>query len=383
MARAQEAEVMVPPPVIGFQQWRLVDETDYVEEYTVSFPSSVETQFPENNSILARAVLPKNRVGAVPVVLLLHYWGATSYQLEAEMAEAMALQGVATVRIPLPYHLERTPKGYRSGELTIQPDPEALRATMIQAVRDVRRTVDWIGTRPEFDVTRIGVTGTSLGAIVSTLAYGVEDRFAAGAFVLGGVDLAHILWNSSRVVAQRDQMRQEGITEESLREMLRDVEPSTYLGPADPRPTYVVQARYDTVIPARATEALLERIDEPQHLVLETGHYGGVLVQRRLIRSVAAFFESTFSGREFEAPDTFYSPTIRFGLSVDIETGLNVAASLDVWRLNPNNDAFASLMLTPRGPRGFVGGSLGKGVAIGVIVLPRKTTFGMVWNTVF
>ena len=368
---------------MGYQQWRRVNETDFLEEFTLSFESPVETEFEENNAVFLRATLPKNRVGRVPVVLLLHYWGATDYQLEVEMAEQLALRGVASVRMAMPYHLERTPDGFRSGELAIRPDPESLRKTMIQSVQDIRRTIDWVETRDEFDSGRVGIAGTSLGAIVAALGYGIDDRLVAGSFILGGVDLAHILWNSSRVVAQRDQMRRDGITEESLRETLRDVEPMTYLGPADPRPTYVVQARYDQVIPRQATESLLGLIDDPEHLILETGHYGGFLVQGKLIRSVAQFFATTFSGSKFEAPQIFYSPTIRFGLSLDAETGLNVAASLDLWRSNPNNDAFASLMLTPRGARGFIGASLGRDVAIGAIVMPQKTTFGMVWNTVF
>lgn len=379
----QDSPITKAPSAITFPLWRNTRNTDFTEEYQLSFPSAVVSQYPENNDVRVTAVLPRNRIGRVPVVLLLHFWGATDNVLEQETASTLANLGIASVYIPLPYHLSRTPAGFRSGELAIQPDPASLRQTMLQSVLDVRRTVDWITTRPEFDSSRIGLTGTSLGAIVSSLAYAVDNRFTCAAFVLGGVDLAHIIWNSSVVVAQRDQLRRKGFTESSLREALKDVEPLTYLANPETRPTYVVRARYDKVVPPESTQELVDRLQTPKQLVIDTGHYGGVLVRGRLLRSVASFFQSEFEGRDFTSPGNFYSPTIRLGLMLEPETGLNVGASLDVWRLNSSNNIFGSVYMTPRGPRGFLGGSIGKGVAIGVIVMPQKTTFGMVWNTVF
>ena len=40
----------------------------------------------------------------------------------------------------------------------------------------------------------------------------IASRAQLGSHLLGGVDLAQILWNSSRVVAQRDELRQKGYT---------------------------------------------------------------------------------------------------------------------------------------------------------------------------
>lgn len=371
------------PPKVSFEDWRLLSESDFSEQYSLTFLSSVETDFERNNRVVVKAVVPKNRVGKVPVVVLLHYWGAIDNRLEEEMADNLVGKGVASIMLSIPYHLERTPEGYKSGELTIQGDPVKLRETMTQCVMDIKRTLDWVETRPEFDTTRIGISGTSLGAIVSELAFAVEPRFTTGAFVLGGGDLAYILWNSSRVVAQRDQLRREGFTEEKMRSELRPVEPLEFLEESDNRKTFVVQARHDSVIPARSTEILLERLDKPEHLILDSGHYGGALVQGRLLRTVASFFDASFKGSDYKAPQNFYVPTIRFGMMADAETGFNVAASLDVWRLNSSSALFASLMFTPKGARGFIGGNLGGGFSIGAVVLPRKTTFGMTWGTVF
>ncbi|MDK3161116.1 prolyl oligopeptidase family serine peptidase [Kamptonema cortianum] len=382
LAQAQEFD-LVPPPPISFERWRPAGGSEYAERYTITYPSALPTAYSENNSVRCEVSVPKNRIGPAPVVVLLHFWGATDSVLEQEVAEELATRGIAAISIPLPYHLSRTPDGTRSGELAIQADPEALKATMKQAISDIRRGLDFIATRPEFDSSAIGISGTSLGAIVTSLAFSVDQRFRSAAFLLGGADLAGILWNSSRVVAQRDALRRQGYTEESLREALKPVEPLTYLKPDDPRSTFVVSARHDTVIPKSATEKLIASLGEPQSLVLETGHYGGLLVRGRIVRTIAAFFSQTLRGQTFSAPSGFYSPTVRFALTGDASDGLQVAAGLDIWRSNSRADGFATLFLTPRGPRGFVGAHLGQGLSFGIVVAPKKTSAGILWSTVF
>ena len=165
----------------------------------------------------------------MPVVVVLHYWGASDQKAEVSLANDLLRRGIAAVLMPLPYHLSRTPAGYRSGQLAIQADPKVLVATMSQAVLDVRRTVDWIETRPEFDSRHIGIVGTSLGSLVAANSYGVESRFGPAAFVVGGADFAHIIWNSSRVVTQREDLRRRGYTEERMRDELKPIEPLEFL----------------------------------------------------------------------------------------------------------------------------------------------------------
>lgn len=379
---AQPGPVSQGPPPIAFDPWRETTSTEFVTRYEVSFPSPVVSSYSSNNRVPISVFVPTERLGPVPVVILLHYWGATDSNVEVSMANQLATRGIASVVMPLPFHLTRTPEGTRSGELAILPDPVHLEQTMVQSVMDVRRTVDWIATRPEFRADAIGITGTSLGAIITGLAFGVEPRLKTAAFMLGGADIAHILWNSSRVVSQREALRRDGYTEERLREVFAPIEPLNYLRP-DGRPVYVVRAKFDTVIPPLSTDRLIEALGNPEVLQIDTGHYGGALVQSRLIRSVVRFFEATFAGASFKAPGRFYTPTVRLGLTVNPVRGLQVAGGLDIWRLPGRADAFASVLLTPRGIEGFVGYQVSKGIALGVSVTPRRTTVGGFWSVVF
>ena len=379
---AQDAEVLQAPGPIGFGQWRETDRSEFYRNYTLLFPSAYDSGYPENDQVTLRVTMPTETIGRVPVVVLLHYYGASDTKLEEGLADQLAKAGIASVIMPLPYHLDRTPKGKRSGEMAITADLVQLRATMVQSVLDIRRTVDWIVSRPEFKPDQIGVSGTSLGAMVTALAFAVEDRFAASCYLLGGADIAHILWHSSRVVVQRDVLREDGYTEDKVRAELKGIEPLNYLDPLDTRPSYVIAARYDSVVPPQDSRKLIAALGGSQELWLDTGHYGGAFVQSKILRTISRFFDGTFRGTGFVAPKRFYAPTIRWGLHLNDVNGLQIMGGLDVWKLRANGETFGTFMLTPRGFQGYLGHTISKNLSFGVTVLPRRTTWGVLWSIV-
>lgn len=380
-ALAQGGRILQAPDRIDFSPPRLESESELLSEYVGAFPSPVVSRYPVNNVVPVRAFVPKGVSGKVPVVIVLHYLGASNHKAEISLANDLARLGVASVLIALPYHLGRTPDGFRSGELAIQPDPAALVESMTQAVLDVRRAVDWIGTRPEMDSSRIGLAGTSLGSIVSTLVFAVEPRIGASAFVLGGVDLAHILWHSSRVVKQRDRLRRLGFTESKLREAITEVEPMRYLDARDVRPTFLVTAKFDTVVPPADAQKLSDLLNNESVLRLDTGHYGGVFIQQRVQRLVARFFAESFSGKRFEPPKSVYAPTVRLGGISSTDSFIQLGVGFDLWR--SSDDRFLStLFATPRGPQLFLGGRVDQSISVGMFAGPRKVSLGVVWSRV-
>src|SRR5690606_15471518 len=130
--QAQITDVLTPPPPIEFDNWSQVARTEEYAEFRVSFPSAVTTKFAANNTVPLQVFLPTQTIGKPPVVILLHFWGATDNVVEREFAQELAIRGVSSIIMPLPYHLDRTPPGYRSGELAIVPNPGELRETMVQ-----------------------------------------------------------------------------------------------------------------------------------------------------------------------------------------------------------------------------------------------------------
>jgi len=370
------------PTKIAFDNWREFDADEESLIYESAFPSALQTDYLENNTVHLRTFLPATGKGPFPVVLVLHYWGATDLNLETSLARNLNRRGIAAVLMVLPYHLSRTPAGMRSGQLAIRPDANAMIETMRQSVFDVRRTLDFIESRKEFDSTKIGLAGTSLGAIVSSLAFALDDRIQASSYMLGGIDLAHILWNSSRVVREREAMRRKGYTEESLRLALTEIEPTLYLKKDDPRSSFVIGGRYDSVVPSQDTQKLIDGLNEPKQLWIDTGHFGGALVQTHLLNAIAGFYRATFNGQDYTPPTSLYSPTIRIGVMADPVVGPQIAASLDLWRSNQRGDGFAALMMTPKGPFGFLGYRISGGLNLGITISPKRTRPGLFWNLV-
>lgn len=298
------------------------------------------------------------------------------------MARELARRGIAGAVISLPYHMERCPPDVRSGELAITPDPLKLVETMTQSIADIRRTVDFLESRPEIKKGSMGITGTSLGSIVAALAAAVEPRFTDAAFVVGGVDLASILWNSSRVVRERDQMRKMGYTEPKLREALAPIEPQSYLAKRRPLNNLVISGKFDTVIPPTNARLLIDSLGNPATVWLDTGHYGGFFVQKRIQNTVAEFFEAAFLGKPFEPPTSLNAPTVRLGVALTPQQQFQIAAGLDLVRPNRPYDPYVSALVTPQGAQLFFGASLERGLSGGVFVRPDRVTFGLFWSIV-
>ncbi len=369
-------------PKITFDALKNIGDTDLATEYSLSFPSAYISDSSVNNVVPLRILIPKAAKANIPVVVILHYWGARDIKVERSMADQLARRGIASIIVTLPYHLARAPVGTRSGQLAIQPDPEKLKATMNQAAWDVRRTVDFIESRPELDSTRIGIFGTSLGALVSSLAYGVDSRFSRAAFVLGGADLTEIVWSSSILVGARDSLRSKGYTVERLRAELTSVEPLTYLESRRQSSAFVIGGKFDTVIPPSSTKALIAAFDDPKTLWLETGHYGGIFVQSRILKECANYFAAEFAGLSYTAPKRIFSPTLRVGIQATWPQGFDIGVGIDFWKSNQRGDVIGTGMLTPRGPQIFLGTRISTGLAIGVSGWSNRIQIGILWSRV-
>lgn len=386
----QTGDVGQAPAKIAFDPWEPsttnsesgTGEARPNRRFLQRFPSATPSGHPANDTVYLDVFLPGRAEGPLPAVLVLHYWGATDLRVESNLAERLNRRGMAAIVLTLPYHLKRTPPGTRTGQLAVSSDPDAMVRTMRQSVADVRRAVDWIQTRAEFDSNKIGITGTSLGALVSALCVGIEPRLQHAAFMLGGADLAHIVWHSSRVVKERDEMRRAGLTEMRLREQLAEIEPLRYLSQSKLKSSFVVAAKFDTVVPPEDARKLIDALSEPKTLWLDTGHYGGFLIEKQVQGAIASYFESEFSGISYTPPAGVSAPILRFGMQANSETQLQVVLGLDVWRWNAKGDAFATALLTPRGGQLYLGINASRGLSVGVSFLSGKVAPGFLWSLV-
>lgn len=70
----------------------------------------------------------------------------------------------------------------------VQPGQGWLREISIQRGQDVRRTIDYLETRPDIDRTRIAFYGVSLGAQLAPVYLAIEPRLRTGVLLSGGFE---------------------------------------------------------------------------------------------------------------------------------------------------------------------------------------------------
>lgn len=367
-------------PKTLFDRWQTIEENEDYTAYVARFPSAYSTRFPENDTVQLHIQLPLD-VDGPPMVLILHYWGAPNLKVERSLALELNQRGIGAAIMTLPYHLTRTPRGAVSGAMAIQSDPEKLKAVMTQSVMDVRRSLDYLETRPECGRI-LGIHGTSLGAIVASLAYAVDNRLANASFLLGGIELGKIIWNSSLLTPVKDELKARGFNERRLSAALEPIEPSFFLRPDKPGRTFIIRAKYDTVVPPECTDALVRALPASKVLTIDSGHYGGVFVQEKLLREVASFFDSVSRNRDYTPPLKIVTPTIRVGVTFEAPTQYNIAAGFDLIKFDPKGKSYASFLLTPKNPVLWIGSDIVSGLNAGVGISNRRVGFGLFWSIV-
>ena len=88
------------------------------------------------------------------------------------------------------------------GGATERAGPGARRDTVVMAVRDLRRSLDYLDTREDIQADRVAFCGYSLGARMSPLFLAVEDRFRTALLLSGGF----MLRPESALVPQVDEV---------------------------------------------------------------------------------------------------------------------------------------------------------------------------------
>lgn len=267
----------VVPPHFQLKQHRFDSDAEWLRDsgsirvFQVTFPSPVETAIEENNTVFGEYFQPAGS-GPFPGVVVLHILGG-EFPLSQTVASSLARAKVGALFIKMPYYGERRRRD--SPRRMISRDPHETAESMTQAVLDIRRAAAWLTGRPEIDKERLGVTGISLGGIMSALSAAGEPRFRKVAPYLAGGNLGANLWNLDHSDADvfRKNWLDKGGTRESFLSILEPVDPATHGALLKGRDVLMVNAKHDEIIPTAATEALFQSIGkQPELIWLDAGH---------------------------------------------------------------------------------------------------------------
>ena len=116
-------------------------------------------------------VIAPLKKGKHPTVLWLHREGQEVKRASfVQEAEALAASGIASILVELPF---KQPYFARGNSTAGDAD------SIVAAVVDSRRTLDWAASRPEFNVEKVAVVGQHYGAWAGTLLAAIDPRVDA------------------------------------------------------------------------------------------------------------------------------------------------------------------------------------------------------------
>jgi len=193
----------------------------------------------------------------VPCIVVLHGLGG-SKELMAGFCRALASAGYASLAIDLYGQGERTPPT-QHGAVTADQLQQNLIQSVTQTTCDARRALDFLDTRRDINPRRLGLAGLSLGAIIGTVASGVDTRIKATVLVSGGGGWGEILRVlSARYAAYNGHavMGRQNLDWPLINILLAPSDPLTFAPHIAPRALLMVNGRQDVTIPPARAEAL-------------------------------------------------------------------------------------------------------------------------------
>lgn len=299
----------------------------------------------------------------IPAVVLLHYLGSRDSVEMRAFARYLAARGVASAVMTLPYHGKRLSPGDRPLNHFVPTRPETAVQAFGQSASDVSTVVTWLVNRPDVDARRVGIAGISLGAIVTHLAMGLDNRLTAGVAMLGAGDLPEIYRGS--VVGKYFFHANPSLLNEDAVAQLRVVDPLTYADRNRPRHVLMIEAARDSFVPPRAAEHLWKALGRPPIQWIDTNHPALALVPRQAMRVTLSYLQSVWNAPAGESSTRkdgagvphIWVPTIKVGTIFGLDSVATPAIQLQAFSFATRRDHMsllhADIGMTGRGP--FVG----------------------------
>ena len=165
-----------------------------------------------------------------------------------------------------------------------------------QVIQRHRRVIDWAQSRPELDVSRLGVFGASLGGFNALYLAAVDARINAAAIALVGGSLSQVLVNSNerRIVEAVTAVQQDlALDDEQFIQYLDtriESDPLMVARHVNAERLHMTLAKRDKAVPYSNQLELYEAMGQPESITLPTGHVTAAAYIFYLRSSVLKFF---------------------------------------------------------------------------------------------
>ena len=287
-------------PVAATSQW---------SHYILSYPAVRPAKYTEGNTVYGDYFTPKIDTTS-PLAILVPGLGDASLTPCLMLARHLVRQGIAALVLYLVFHSRRMPPDMK-GQYLPPTAKEWLEFYQV-SVADIRRLLDWAGSRGEIDAKRIGVVGISLGGMIAAIAMAMDQRISGGIFVVTGGNLEALSWGGASEIIRtghactRDECHQvysqypcflADIAEKGIENVVPAREcflfdPLTFATRLKRRPIMMINAEQDEIIPKQAALEFWEACGKPPLKWLPATHTTIYSHTPQISKEVAGFLKS-------------------------------------------------------------------------------------------
>lgn len=219
---------------------------------TLSFPSSLTTPFPENNTVWAEYFPSPKANGRA--VLVLPQWNSDD-QSHIGLCKLLQRLGLTALRMSKAYHHRRRPPETKRADYHVSANlGRTIHATR-QSVLDARNCLDWLSAQ---GYGRLGILGTSLGSCVALLTLAHDRRLKAAVFNHVSMNFSDVVWTGMSCRHIRKSL-DGNVNQDEMRRYWRVISPSAYLHRLADHPSrnLLIWAGHDTTFrPEYSREAI-------------------------------------------------------------------------------------------------------------------------------
>ena len=273
--------------------------TDYHldEENVLTFSSSIESPWPENNTVHAQLFPARSSSGhgfsrpsnasqrnaasaaggapaSGPAVFLLPNWNA-KWHGQNGLCHWIQRMGITVLKMSMPYHDRRMAHGHERADQICGPNIGLTLQANRQAVQDARRCLHWLEQQ---GYTKLGILGTSIGSSVGYITLVHDDRLRAGGFFHVSTYYADVISQGMTTNHVWEGLRNH-VSVDELRDYWAPISPMPYVerGMGAGRKTFMVYGKYDPTMLPELTRQMLDSLRrhgaDPGTLELPCGHY--------------------------------------------------------------------------------------------------------------
>lgn len=244
-------------------------EPELIQEELV-FASAISVAHTVSNQAHAY-VYRQGPLGARPVVL----WVPGQYLIDLAFVpigwfvDVLLSRGVDVVVYVPPYHLDRTPPGFASGDAVLATDLADQLAVFAQELADLRALAAWLrAQRPP----ALGGFGGSFGGLALLRVVGWDRSLDFLTVMMPPIRLDRLLLDAPESEAGRERLRREGRSLEEVGRLYRLLDPTGARPRIPPGRIAALYGRHDLVAPARELEAWADAWDVKRRRRFDRGH---------------------------------------------------------------------------------------------------------------